>query len=279
MVQTRHSANTSKMTDDMEEMNKQTTQTTATTMTDDSEVNNLIESLPKESQSLVKVLSKIIFIQLVAELSSVKKELKEKDTQIANLTSEVNNLKDHVNDLEQKVDSVDQYERRDTVILSGPSLPEHTNSEHTTSVVVNTIRDYLKINIKETDISIAHRLGPQKQQKNKPIIVKFMNRTLKYDLTQACIQLKPQLYINESLTPKRRNLLNTILNIRRQHKAKFQQCYTKDGTIIIKLRNSTTKHSIVDDKSLMSFLEKYPQMMDTYQQTTSQTSTSSSDNR
>ena len=183
----------------------------------------------------------------------------------------MNGLQDKISDLESNLDNVDQYERRDTIILSGPSIPAETNTEHTTSVVVNTIKDNLKINLKDSDISVSHRLGSQKQQRNRPIIVKLTNRTLKHDLIGACIQLKPQLYINESLTPKRKNLFNTILNIRRQHKAKFQQCYTKEGTIFIKLHNSTIKYKIADDKSLMTFLEKYPQMMDTYLQITSQT--------
>ena len=93
-----------------------------------------------------------------------------------------------------------------------------------------------------------------------------MTRNLKHDLVGACVQLKPKLYINESLTPKRRNLLNTVLTIRKDHKAKFQQCYTKDGTIMVKLKNSTVKHAIVDEKTLKSFLD----MMDTYQQAISQ---------
>ena len=49
--------------------------------------------------------------------------------------------------METHIDSVEQYERRDTVILSGSSLPLETNTEHTPSVVVNTIKETLKINI------------------------------------------------------------------------------------------------------------------------------------
>ena len=80
--------------------------------------------------------------------------------------------------------------------------------------------------------------------------------------------MKPKLYINESLTPRRRVLFNTVLQIRKAHRQKFQQCYTKDGKVIVKLRNSTVKHTIVDEKSLMSFLVKYPEMSDTYKQMT-----------
>ena len=239
MVNTRNS--TAKKLASMERVNEATAAPTDY-ISSDTEVNRLIESLSPESKQLVKVLTMIISIELSVKLSTVQKELSEKDKKIDLLTGEVNGLKEKINDLESNIDSVDQYERRDTIILNGPSLPQENNNEHTTSVVINTIKDNLKINLKESDISVSHRLGVPKQQKNRPIIVKLMNRTLKQDLIGACINLKPKLYINESLTPKRRSLFNTILNIRREHKAKFQQCYTKDGTIMIKLQNSTAKH-------------------------------------
>ncbi len=54
-----------------------------------------------------------------------------------------------------------------------------------------------------SDINIAHRLGPKQQGKKRPIIVKLQNHAKKSELVQACITVKPQLYINESLTPRR----------------------------------------------------------------------------
>ena len=122
--------------------------------------------------------------------------------------------------------------------------------------------------MKET--SIAHRLGSSAQQKKRPIIVKLTNRSLKQDLVRACVNLKPQLYINESLTPTRLNILKQVLNVRKAHRAKFQQCYTSDGKIVIKLKNSTQKHTITDSTSLMFFLDKYPEMKDTYTAATAQ---------
>ena len=143
------------------------------------------------------------------------------------------------------------------MILTGTSLPPETTHENITNIVTQVIKDQLKINLKDFDISVIHRLGPKRQQQhNRPIIVKLVNRSLKQDLFGACIQLRSQLNVNESLTPKRRGLLNKILAIRKAHKQKFQQCYTQDGKITIKLRNSTTKHTITDEKQLLTFLQK-----------------------
>ena len=251
--------------------NKEATSVTrpSDVFSDNSDLNIMLETLTEESKSTVKVLSKILDIQLSEKLSTLHKIIAEKDQKIVKLETEVNDLKTKVQELENNIDSVDQYERRDTIILSGSSVPEETTNETTNSVVISAIKDNLKIILNESDISVSHRLGPKRQDRNRPIIVKLNNRSIKHDLVGACVRLRPQLYINESLTPRRRTLFNAVLQIKKTHKPKFQQCYTKDGTIIVKLKNSTVKHAINDEKSLTAFLEKYPEMMDTYRQMTS----------
>ena len=239
------------------------------TTTSASDINALLETLPEEYKTVVKVITEIISNQISEKIARLQKDLTDKDVMINKLENNVTNLNNRVDDLENELDNVDQYERRDTVILTGASLPPETPQENTTTLVTKTIKDHLKINMKESDISVSHRLGQQRQQQNRPIIVKLVNRSLKHDLIGACIQLRPQLYVNESLTPKRRELLNKVLAIRKEHKQKFQQCYTQEGRIVVKLRNSTVKHTITNKKQLMTFLQKYPLMMDTYQQNTS----------
>lgn len=187
-----------------------------------------------------------------------------KDVITDKLDSEVRDLKCKVHELESDIDRVEQYERRDTIIISGPSLPPETPSENTTAVVTETVKENLKLNIKAEDISVAHRLGTSQPGRDRPIIVKLVNRSLKYDVIGACIQLRPRLYINESLTPRCLDIFKQVLAIRKEHRQKFQQCYTKDGNIVIKLKHSTVKHVIVDHQSFLNLLEKYPDMKDTY---------------
>lgn len=232
-----------------------------------SDVNTLYESLPEEYKTVVKVITEMISTRMNDQLSDLKKEQKVKDKQIDDMQNNITMLTSRVEELEQHLDNVEQYERRDTVILAGSALPPETPQENTTNIVKQVIKDQLKINLHDSDISVTHRLGQKRQQQhNRPIIVKLVNRSLKRDLVGACIQLRPELYVNESLTPKRLGLLKQILAIRKTHKQKFKQCYTQDGKIIIKLTHSTTKHTISDEKQLLSFLQKYPEMMDTYQQ-------------
>ena len=166
--------------------------------------------------------------------------------------------------MESHINRVEQYERRNTVILSGPALPAETPTENATRVVVAAIKDQLKLNVKEQDINVAHRLGPVNQQRSRPIIIKLMNQNLKYDLVGTCVSIKPNLYVNESLTPTRLTIFRKVLAIRKQHRQKFHQLFTKDGNIIVMLKHSTLRHTIVDHKSLMNMLDMYPYMKDTY---------------
>lgn len=236
---------------------------------DEGELEQLMNTITPESKTLVKILTIIISKQSRCELKTIRDELTEKDKQITQLKKDVIEMKDKLADLETQVDDAEQYERRDTIIISGPSLPSETSAENPANTVINTIKDTLKININTNDINIAHRLGPKHQQTSRPMIVKLTNRSLKQDIMTACVNIKPNLYINESLTPKRLKIYKQVLHIRKVHKNKFQQCFTKNGRIMIKLKNSTVRHVVVDELTFKRFLEKYPDMMDTYQESLS----------
>lgn len=135
---------------------------------------------------------------------------KEKDEKIEKLPDRVNSLEDTVSKLENQLDDVEQYERRDTIIISGPVLPKEQNHENPTDLVVKAIKDNLHINLNHADINVAHRLGSKTQNKERPVIVKLLNRSKKSEIMEACVKVKPSLYVNESLTPKRRNIFNTV---------------------------------------------------------------------
>ena len=275
MVNTRtslHKQTGAEAASQIEDQETQPTPSATVTSLDDAnkEVESLKQSLSPDSRTLVQIITIIITQQFSGQIDILKSELKKKETEISLLQNDVSNLNEKVEKLTQHLDNVEQYERRDTVLLSGPVLPNETLHENTTQVAIASIKTNLSININEKDISIAHRLGSSAHQKKRPIIVKFTNRSLKQELVRACVNLKPQLYINESLTPTRLSLFKQVLSVRKAHRVKFQQCYTNDGKIVIKLKNSTQKHIITDNTSLMSFLDKYPEMKDTYIATTTQ---------
>ena len=145
---------------------------------DDHDLDDLMKSLSDESQTLVKIITVIVTSKFKSEMDGLKSELATKDKKISELQQEITGLKVKIEDLENTVDGVDQYERRDTIIFSGPLLPEESQQENATTLITGIVKDHLKINIREEDINVAHRLGPKSSQRKRPLIVKLHNRTL-----------------------------------------------------------------------------------------------------
>lgn len=223
----------------------------------------IIKELPNtkisgEMLPVVNIIIKVIQSQFDSYLAKIDLLNNEKDKNIEQLKTKVNHMETKIRHLESMIDEVDQYERRDTVIISGPNLPDESLNENPSDVIVNTIKQHLHVNMTHADINVAHRLGPKSQGKKRPVIVKLQNRLKKSELVQACINIRPQLHINESLTPKRRSIFNTIRKIRSEHRNLFQQCYTSDGKIIVKLKSAPTKYTLTTEEQLHDFVNKHP---------------------
>lgn len=193
---------------------------------------------------------KIIIDAMIKQFEDMKAEfavlLAKKDDEIAELKSEIGGLRKLVVKLEERVDDADAYERRDTLEISGKSIPPCTRDEVCSQLVLQHIRDKLKVNMAPSDISVAHRIGkkPQTQKTdNRNIILKLCRRDLKKDLLDACRKFKPKdFFINESLTPARK----TISYVLRQAKKRFPDivngCSTREGKVYVWVKhpNSTT---------------------------------------
>ena len=172
---------------------------------------------------------KIIVAAITAQLDLFRAEflnkLVEKDKEIDNLKLEVNTLKVKIANMEEIIDDADAYERRDTLIFSGDAIPQFKTGENCRDIVCNLAKDKLNLQIAHTDVSTSHRLGkkPEDQRVDKRnIIVKLCRRDLKRDLINACKEKKPDLFINENLTPLR----NTIMYALRKIKGKFPNIVT-----------------------------------------------------
>ena len=156
-------------------------------------------------------------------------------------------------------------------LSSPPETTDASGNENTTQKFLDIVKNELKIVLKKEDISISHRLGNRRddnESKPRPIIVKLVNRSLKHDLINACIQLRAGasgLYLNESLTPPRLKIFRQLLAVRFHHKAMFKQLYTSEGVIIIKMVDSSgLKHRITDEATLLKFLNAHPVLKETH---------------
>lgn len=138
--------------------------------------------------------------------------------------------------MEEKIDDADAYERRDTVIVSGKAVPTVTDGESCLQIVSDLLKNELKLIVPATDISTAHRLGKRpatQQPDNRSIIVKLCRRDLKKDILDACRQLKPEMYVNESLTPTRNTIMYVLRKAKRKCPDKISGCISIDGRVCV----------------------------------------------
>ena len=198
------------------------------------ELNSLKPTIAKTLQPIVPALVQL-FSSLQSKLISEFKTLL--DNTVDSMKREclsvcrdkdqtIETLKKQVFQLEEKLEDTEAYERRDTVILSG-SVPSLVSNEETSKVVVDLVKTkFPNIEIARSDISVSHRLQskrPNKQGITYPpnIYVKLVRRELKHQLIDASKkqpkESRDKLFVNESLTPKRTRIRQTLLNMKKKH--------------------------------------------------------------
>ena len=86
-----------------------------------------------------------------------------------------------------EINRLGQYTRKDSCRMFGVKECE---GEDCRAVVCAEIQGRLGVNIVPSDIVVAHRLPKTKKQKYRPIIVKFRDRELKWDILRVRKKLK-----------------------------------------------------------------------------------------
>ena len=189
-------------------------------------------------------------------------EIRKKDEEIAELRSEVSSLKTIVNKLEDQLDDNDAYERRDTLIFSGSSLPNFQQNENCPDLLRNIIKDNLNIVLPPDGISACHRLGSKSASQRpdtRPIIAKFCQRSTKNDILSAARKLRrPQFFANESLTPPRQTIAYVLREAKKEFPNIISGCSTRDGHVCVWMKPPNpdaraVRHNINNKKHLEDF--------------------------
>ena len=204
-------------------------------------LNSLKSNLAKVNQPLVPTLIELFgtFREKIADdfqkkldttLAAIKLDfhavVQAKDSEISDLKISNDLLKTQVSTLKDNLDATQAYERRDTVIISGV-VPAVSSGEVTSDVVVDLVKSKLpSVKIDRREISVSHRLQPKKpdaQGITPPpnIYVKLVRREMKIALIKASKaqdrNSTNRIFINESLTPQRTAVFQTLLKIKKKH--------------------------------------------------------------
>lgn len=186
--------------------------------------------------------------QLETKLNILRDEfaalLSVKNKEIDQLKLAVSTLKAQVHKLEEKANDSEAFERRDTIVVSGEGVPIVESGEICSNIVSDLVKNKLRINLNPSDISTAHRAGPkpssQRGSDRRSIMVKLCRRELKQELLVACRNLKPNIFINESLTPTRKTIMYVLRQMKRQCPTKVSGCSSHEGRVFVWLQNEVT---------------------------------------
>ena len=164
-------------------------------------------------------------------LSFFNQLMTEKDDRVNELENKVNNLEKTVEKLSNQIDETSQYARRDTLIISGNSVPTVIAGENCKNICTNLFREHLHLNIGAKDISVAHRIGkkPNGQTDKRNIIFKLCQRDVVPEIYSACKQLKPPFFINDSLTPTRSKIAYILRQLKKKYPNVIKGCRSYNG--------------------------------------------------
>ena len=250
-------------------------------------VNKNLQSLSTEGKTLLGYLKaefsqfkEEISSQLINEFTKIKADLiKQHHAEIKTLQDKVSSLEvnlsaankknDHLEDelrsVHKRNDDADQYSRKDSVILSGPALPPFAQEENTAQVVQKLLKDHLNVDLTDVDISTTHRLGPLRNNTpgKRNIYVKLVRRDTKRLIISTCKgKRNGQLYANESLTPLRKKMFNTLRKMKKDVPSLVKGTSTLDGKVFaytppINGNTRDQRHLISDWDALKEFCRLY----------------------
>ena len=228
-------------------------------------------------ESIAKLNSELSaqILNLTNEVRSTKDEvLNLKDVIIKRLQEENSLLHDRCSLLENKVISlessvnhIEQYGRRNNVVISG--IPDDISDNNLEGTVINILRD-VDVNIEKNDLEACHRIGKSDpRSSSKKTIIRFVNRKyckkallnrknlaninseVKYNFTR-----NNKIFINESLTKANESLSFCGWKLKRA--GLIYSYYTKDRFVHLK-KNENGKAIKIHHMSLLN--EMFPEFV------------------
>lgn len=169
--------------------------------------------------------------------SCLSNMMKKHEQEILLLQDENAALRAELNAEQKRVQELERYSRVDNIIISG--LPESyasatgsysaspdenagvENVAESETAFVQFCHEKLNVVIKDTDISIAHRLKKGPNDRYRPMIIRFTSRKARQSVLDARKKLRgssEKVYINEHLTTQASKLFQIARRLWKQNK-------------------------------------------------------------
>lgn len=226
------------------------------------EINQKLSNvITKDDSSLKDAITDVINQMKDALLNTVEKKIEFLEGKLFERDQDNDKLKAKITELENKIDSaadkqaqqksnsqlleekqacklndLEQYGRRNNIRITGVAEENNELSNQTANVIVNTMnRKIPGLELKTSDIDIAHRLGRHDNGKPRAIIVKFISRSKKKHILRNRKSFKgSNIYINEDLTHLNQQV---FMCIKRNINREYEKVWIRDGKLFFSGRD------------------------------------------
>lgn len=190
-----------------------------------------------------------------SNLSTLTDEVAALRSELTNIRIEIDKLEEHNTQQDNAIDELEQYSRRNCLLVHGI---KETPKENATEAAIGVLNSKLNLRLSVDDIDRCHRLQTRNTTRtaaqvvaegHKPIIIKFISYRVRERVWKNKKMLKGTgILVTESLTVKRLKLYREVQEI-----VGKRRCWTMDGRIVLQT-NSNRKVSIVTDRQLKDLI-------------------------
>ena len=173
------------------------------------------------------------------QIFELEASMEKKSKEITSLKKQIESQEDSIRNLQAEMNSLEQYSRRNCLLVFGV---KEERSENTTEVVSGIVSEHLDIKLTKDDIDRSHRLQPRRrpddngptQGRNKapppkPIIVKFTTYRVRNEILSKRRLLKGTgIGIDENLTRINAELLSAA-----KRTPGVKSAWSSDGRILV----------------------------------------------
>ena len=213
----------------------------------------VVEALGKAIGPIIAQSVDDILGRKLSDLTTAIRDLKQENQRLTrrcdDLTAQNTVLRTQLDDQETRLEDLENYSRASNLIIRG--LPEssyaerasgsadalssesHTSVEHS---IIKLCTDTLHVNVRASDIAIAHRLKAGARDTCRPVIVRFVNRRVRDEVFRSKKSLKDSstrgIYISEHLTKKASNIFFEARKLVKEKK--LSSAWTFHGVVNVK---------------------------------------------
>ena len=228
---------------------------------------NLLLSLSRPDVcGKISELFKTSCIEIITTLQSNYEALRlltvDQSSQITELQRENKKLQSNLDEANEKVNELEQYDRRDSLVISNPNWNE-TPGEDTDDMVYRLAWE-IGVSLPPWAISRSHRLGRGGRNTPRPILVKFSGYRPREALWNARDRLvSSRVFINEDLTAKNSELFYAARMLKKQ--GHIDSALTRDGKIfvnkyagdrLVKIKNATELNEVATKSSFSDVVNR-----------------------